>query len=186
MGMTGPPSVFISYAWSDVPEQAWVQQLAERLQADGVNVWLDRWLLRPGVQLPGFMESAIREADFVLITCTPSYKATSDARSGGVGYEGDVITGEIPARQESGKFIPVLRTGEWVDAAPSWHSDDGTWISEDLRTPKLCTTCSSVRSSGDSLEHPPSLESQLCRLCGPNGTWRDTRVALSQRPPRAG
>lgn len=120
MGMIGPPSVFISYAWSDVPERAWVQQLAERLQADGVNVWLDRWLLRPGVQLPGFMESAIREADFVLIICTPSYKATSDARSGGVGYEGDLITGEILARQESGKFIPVLRTGEWIDAAPSW------------------------------------------------------------------
>lgn len=120
MSMAGPPSVFISYAWSDVAERSWVQQLAERLQADGVNVWLDRWLLRPGAHLPGFMESAIREADFVLIICTPSYKVASDARSGGVGYEGDVITGEILARQEAGKFIPILRAGEWVDAAPSW------------------------------------------------------------------
>lgn len=114
------PSAFISYAWDDDAHQKWVKDFAGRLRSDGVNVTLDRWHLAPGDQLPAFMESAIRNNDFIIIVCTPRYKAKSETRSGGVGYEGDIITAEVAARQNHRKSIPVLRLGEWEAAAPSW------------------------------------------------------------------
>jgi TIR domain len=83
-------------------------------------VTLDQWSLAPGDQLPQFMETAVRDNDFILIVCTPRYKQKSDGRLGGVGYEGDIMTGEVHNGQDRRKFIPILRDGEWKDAAPSW------------------------------------------------------------------
>jgi hypothetical protein len=94
--------------------------LAERLRSDGVDVILDLWYSRPGQQVPAFMETAVRESDFVIVVCTPSYKRASDLRIGGVGYESQVLTGELLTGQDDGKVIPVLRAGEWREAAPSW------------------------------------------------------------------
>lgn len=114
------PRAFISYAWEDDAHKGWVKTLAERLRRDGVDVLLDKWALAPGDQLPEFMERAIRENDYVLIVCTPLYREKSDGRSGGVGYEGDVMTGEVVASRNHRKFIPLLRRGSWAEAAPSW------------------------------------------------------------------
>jgi hypothetical protein len=66
------------------------------------------------------MERAIHDNEFVVIVCTPRYKARSDAREGGVGYEGDIMTGEVMTQNNHRKFIPVWRTGSWATAAPSW------------------------------------------------------------------
>ncbi|MBI3246664.1 MAG: toll/interleukin-1 receptor domain-containing protein [Deltaproteobacteria bacterium] len=114
------PSAFISYSWDDDAHKEWVRTLAERLRADGVDVILDRWATVPGDQLPAFMEGAIRENQFIVIICTPRYKSRSDAREGGVGYEGDIMTAEAMTWQNNRKFIPVLRSGTWPLAAPSW------------------------------------------------------------------
>src|SRR5579862_8142587 len=73
-----------------------------------------------GDQLPEFMERSVRESDFVLIICTPTYKAKSDNRTGGVGYEGHSITAEVFQSQNHRKFIPIFRSGAWKEAAPSW------------------------------------------------------------------
>lgn len=113
-------SAFISYSWDDDVHRDWVRKLAERLRADGVNVSIDRWAAVPGDQLPAFMERAIRDNQFVIIICTPRYKLRSDAREGGVGYEGDIMTAEVLTTQNNRKFIPVLRAGAWSQAAPSW------------------------------------------------------------------
>src|SRR6267378_1916632 len=115
-----PPSAFISYSWDDEAHKEWVRRLAERLRADGVDVTLDRWATVPGDQLPAFMERAIRENQFIVIVCTPRYKTRSDAREGGVGYEGDIMAAEVMTRQNHRKFVPVLRTGAWLEASPSW------------------------------------------------------------------
>ena len=114
------PTAFISYSWDDDEHKEWVRSLTTRLRSDGVNVTLDRWAAVPGDQLPAFMERAIRENEFVVIICTPRYKCRSDAREGGVGYEGDIMTGEVLAGQNARKFIPVLRRGSWIQAAPAW------------------------------------------------------------------
>ena len=93
---------------------------AARLRADGVDVTLDRWAAIPGDRLPHFMEQAIRENCYVLIVCTPKYKEKSDNRKGGVGYEGDIMTGEVHTQGNHRKFIPILRRGDWKTAMPSW------------------------------------------------------------------
>lgn len=97
-----------------------MRRLSERLRGDGVDVVLDTWATVAGDQLPSFMECAVRESDFVLVVCTPEYKRRSDARIGGVGYEGNIITAELLASANERKFIPILRSGEWRYSAPSW------------------------------------------------------------------
>lgn len=115
-----PPRVFISYAWGD--EDAWVEEFATRLRADGVDARLDRWELHPGDEIAAFMEEQVRESNFVLFICTPKFKAKADERKGGVGYEAMIATAEVMAKHEDvrRKFIPVHRAGDWTDAAASW------------------------------------------------------------------
>jgi hypothetical protein len=113
-------TAFVSYSWDDEDHKKWVRELAARLRGDGITVALDQWELVPGDQLPAFMERSIRNSSYVLVVCTPGYKKRSDERKGGVGYEGDIITGELLTQQNHRKFIPILRAGEWEQAAPSW------------------------------------------------------------------
>jgi TIR domain-containing protein len=113
-------SAFVSYAWDNDEHRQWVLDLATRLRTDGVETILDQWHLVPGDQLPAFMETAVRESDHVLIVCTPRYKKRSNQREGGVGYEGDIIIGEVFTTRNERKFIPILRRGEWTDSAPTW------------------------------------------------------------------
>lgn len=114
------PRCFISYSWDNDTHRKWVKDLASKLTGHGIDVRLDRWHAIPGDQLPQFMETEIRESDFVLIVCTPRYKNKSDNREGGTGYEGDIITGELFVKKQVGKFIPVLKSGQWEDAGPSF------------------------------------------------------------------
>ena len=118
--MTKRTTAFITYSWDDENHRQWVADFAARLRNDGIDVILDKWSPAPGDMLPQFMEEAIRDNDFVLIICTPRYKVKSDSRTGGVGYEGDIITAEVMAKKNNRKFIPILRRGEWNEAAPSW------------------------------------------------------------------
>ena len=113
------PKVFISYSWDSDSHKTWVKNLATRLRSDGIDVTLDCWGIVPGEQIPEFMESSVRNNDFVLIICTPKYKSRSDNRIGGVGYEGDIITGEVFIQGNDKKFIPLLRESEWQLSSPS-------------------------------------------------------------------
>ena len=111
---------FLSYSYDGSDHRTWVLDLATRLRGDGVETILDKWELEPGDPLPEFMEKAVRENDFVLIICTPRYKERSDRRSGGVGYEEDIMTAEVLTERNHRKFKPVLRSGEWQESAPTW------------------------------------------------------------------
>ena len=113
------PKVFISYTWED-DIKTWVKELATRLRADGIDVTLDQWQLAPGDQLTHFMETAVRQNDYVLIICTPKYKDRSDNRAGGVGYEGDIMTAEVCCSGSHRKYIPVLQAGSFKASLPSW------------------------------------------------------------------
>ncbi len=115
------PKAFVSYSWDSEVHKQWVLGLATRLRTDGVDVTLDQWHLQPGDQLPAFMEGAVRENDYVLIVCTPLYADRSNRRIGGVGYEGDIMTGDVFTTRNERKFIPIYRSGsDWHSAAPSW------------------------------------------------------------------
>jgi TIR domain len=113
------PSAFFSYSWDDENHKRWVRDLAARLRKDSIDVKLDQWETAPGDQLPHFMEKSIRENDYVVIVCTPNYKHKSDNRTGGVGYEGDIMTSEIFVGKNQRKFIPILR-GDRTGSLPSW------------------------------------------------------------------
>jgi hypothetical protein len=115
------PKAFISYTWDSDPHKRWVKDLAARLRsAANVDVAIDDWEVRPGDQIPHFMETAIREADFVLCICTPRYKVRFDARQGGAGYEANLMSAEALATGNERKFIGLLREGEPLEALPSW------------------------------------------------------------------
>lgn len=118
------PVAFVSYAWENRAHQDWVlDDLATRLRHSGVKARLDRWELRLGYELTAFMESAVRESDYVLVVCTPAYKKKSDARTGGVGYESSVMTAErFVGGKAPGKFIPVIRSGSEATSIPTWLS----------------------------------------------------------------
>src|SRR5436305_13925 len=59
------PTAFISYSRESDEHKAWVVELGTRLRTDGIDLTLDEWHLRPGDELPRFMEEDIRDADFV-------------------------------------------------------------------------------------------------------------------------
>jgi len=114
------PKSFISYSWDSKDHKDWVRDLAARLRSDSIDVVLDQWHLTLGDQLPEFMERSVRESDYVLVICTPRYKQRSDNRTGGVGYEGHIMTAEALTNPTPRKIIPILREPPWVAAAPSW------------------------------------------------------------------
>lgn len=114
MQTISPPSVFISYSWESDEHKQWVRSLAERLTQNGVNVRLDQWHIVPGQSLTQFMEAEVHACEFVLIICTKEYCRKALARAGGVGYEQQIITGNIVAGKAREHFIPVVRDGEFA------------------------------------------------------------------------
>ena len=114
------PVILISYTHEDEEHKAWVRNLAERLRADGVDVILDQWDLRPGQDVLAFMERRIRQADRVLLILTPEYRRKANDRIGGVGYESLVITGQLSSNLGTAKFIGLLRRGDWSDSVPTF------------------------------------------------------------------
>lgn len=112
---------FISYSWESENHKSWVRQLAADLQRNGVYVLLDQWDLKLGADITNYMESSIRESDFVLLVCTPSFSKKANEGKGGVGYEKSIVTGEIfiNAGIET-KFVPILRNGNAEESLPSY------------------------------------------------------------------
>ncbi|MBR8701632.1 hypothetical protein IX317_001523 [Fusobacterium sp. DD29] len=114
------PRVFISYSWDDDNHKKWVNKFATELIKNGINVRIDQYDVDFGDSLPQFMETEITNADYVLIICTENYKTKADLRKNGVGYEGDIISGEILANHNKKKFIPVLRKGTVFSSIPTF------------------------------------------------------------------
>src|SRR4051812_4206291 len=107
------PTAFISYSWDDEEHGLWVENFAARLRRNGVDVRLDRWDIQPGQSLTQFMEVQVTSCDFVLIICTPNYADRSVNRTGGVGYEQQIITAQLTAGIPRERFIPIVRSGEF-------------------------------------------------------------------------
>src|ERR1017187_10430263 len=72
-----------------------------------------------GARTTQFMERSVRDSEAVLVICTTGYKRRFDERTGGAGYEGNIITGEIITAVGRNKFIPILREGAWDTAVPT-------------------------------------------------------------------
>ena len=115
------PTCFISYSWDSEEHKGWVRLLAELLQKNGVTVYLDQWDIFPGADLTYYMETHIRESNYVLLICTPAFAQKANIRRGGVGYEQNVVTGELfEGTTSPGKFVPILRIGDPQNSLPSY------------------------------------------------------------------
>ena len=115
------PTVFISYSWDSDEHREWVAGFADYLRNAGADVLFDG-NLKLGQRLPKFMEQSIAKADYVVIICTENYKAKADGRIGGVGYENNIISGDLYATSglNEEKYIPVLRSGNWATSLPDY------------------------------------------------------------------
>ena len=111
-------TAFISYSYDSDEHKQWVLRLAQNLRRDGINVILDQWSLRLGNDMFSFMESSIQQSQFVLIIGTENYAKKANMRSGGVGYEATIITPEIVLSTSQGKFIPILKSGDFSSSMP--------------------------------------------------------------------
>src|ERR1022692_2037468 len=66
--------VFLSHSAKD---KAVVRPLAERLQRDGLQVWFDKWVLKPGDSIPSKIEEGL-EHSRVLVLCMSANAFGSD------------------------------------------------------------------------------------------------------------
>ena len=115
------PTVFVSYSWDSEDHKNWVRFLATKLQENGIRVLLDQWDTYLGIDLLKYMESSIRDSDFVLLICTPIFAKKANLGEGGVGYEKIIVTGEIYNSAASPKkFVPILRSGHPRESLPSY------------------------------------------------------------------
>lgn len=104
-----PPRVFISYSHDSAEHKKWVLDFATTLRNRGVDAVLDQWDLRPGDDLPHFMETQLEAADYVVMVCSEKYVEKANAGEGGVGYEKMILTSSYLSRIDSSKVIPIIR-----------------------------------------------------------------------------
>ncbi len=125
----GSPKVFVSYSHDSKEHKDWVRNLCTKLRKNGVDVTLDQWDLRPGMDRTVFMEG-LRSSDRVLIVCTDNYVKKANNRQGGVGYEEIIITSELAQNLKTDKFIPIIREGSDEANTPTFL---GTRVYSDFR-----------------------------------------------------
>jgi two-component sensor histidine kinase len=126
--------VFLQYSWDSEPHKEWVLELANRLTSDGVDLCFDRYDLQVGSNHHHFMEK-IETCNKVIFIMSTGYKTKADNRSGGIGYEYQIMTSQIASELITNKkFIPVLRNG---DAATSIPMLLRSFVYHDMRDDKL-------------------------------------------------
>jgi hypothetical protein len=104
-----PPKVFISYSHDSAEHKQWVLEFATTLRNRGVDAVLDQWSLKPGSDLPEFMEQNLESADHAVMVCTKRYVAKANAGEGGVGYEKMIMTSNSLTKISDNKVIPIIR-----------------------------------------------------------------------------
>ena len=104
-----PYDVFLSHSAKD---KAVVRPLAERLRADGVKVWFDEWVLKPGDSIEKNQSKTAKieeglERSRVLVLCMSAHAFGSDWAQL---ESGTLRTGQRPFRDPLNKerrFLPL-------------------------------------------------------------------------------
>ncbi|KPH56643.1 toll/interleukin-1 receptor domain-containing protein [Pseudoalteromonas porphyrae] len=104
-----PPRVFVSYSHDSSEHKEWVLNFATTLRNRGIDAVLDQWDLKPGDDLPHFMETELACCDFAIMICTAPYVKKANAGEGGVGYEKMIMTSSFLKKIDSNKVIPIMR-----------------------------------------------------------------------------
>jgi tetratricopeptide (TPR) repeat protein len=115
--MDNPIRVFLSYSWDSEAHKQRVLALAQRLRADGVDAWLDRFTSFPEQGWPRWMQDEIERAQFVVVLATEKYaqRFAGNAPAGtglGATWEGAIITQDLyEAGGRNQKFLPAIFAG---------------------------------------------------------------------------
>ena len=113
--------VFLSHSSKD---KAVVRDIAERLKKDGVKVWFDEWVLKPGDSIPAKIEEGL-ERSRVLVLCMSANAFGSDWAQ----LESRTFRFRDPLNKER-RFLPLR-----LDDAPSKALTGST--SHELRSDHL-------------------------------------------------
>jgi tetratricopeptide (TPR) repeat protein len=109
-----PPKVFISYSHDSPLHEAKVLALSNRLRADGIDAVLDQYETFPPQGWIQWMKHQVRDARFVLVVCTETYRRRWDGEEeAGMGlgatYESGLILQLLyNASAVNERFVPVL------------------------------------------------------------------------------
>ena len=103
------PKVFISYSHDTQEHKYWVLKLATRLRKTGIDAILDQWELKGGDDLTYFMETNLRESDYILMICSNKYVNKANNGQGGVGYEKMILTSKLLENINDNKIIPIIK-----------------------------------------------------------------------------
>jgi hypothetical protein len=103
------PKVFISYSHDNLEHKKWVLDLAIRMRNNGIDAIIDQWELKPGDDLPHFMEKNLDSADSILMICSENYVLKANQGKGGVGYEKMIITSNLLSNIDENKIIPIIK-----------------------------------------------------------------------------
>jgi len=102
-----------------------VLALADRLRSQGIDAMIDRFMDAPSAGWPRWCAREIRNADFVLMVCTETYRRRVDleeepGKGHGVLWEARLINQELyDAGSVSVKFVPVLLAAGSPDDVPT-------------------------------------------------------------------
>ena len=116
-----PPRVFISYSHDSDAHSDRVMALVERLRAGKHQVVIDAEEPFPEYGWPQWCQDQIRDADFVLVICTATYRRRAEGTEApGVGLGAAIILQYLyEAKGKNRKFIPVVLSKDDADHRPS-------------------------------------------------------------------
>ena len=120
-----PLTCFISYAWGDRYHEYWVKRFCEMLHKAGIQVLLDRWVVKKGNILNEFVRK-IEEVDWVIVVGTKLYlekynkrAANSKEKEHVARLEGQLIEYLVRYSTEKGnKVVPILLEGTVEESLP--------------------------------------------------------------------
>lgn len=128
--------VFLSYHSQD---KAVVRPIAERLRADGVDVWFDEWATRAGDSLPLKIEEGL-EHSRVMVLCMSANTFGQDwvhFESGTFRFR-DPLNSErrfIPIRLDNTPIRPPLAKFEYIDWLPALRDRSYRKLIDGCRSP---------------------------------------------------
>ena len=107
-----PYDVFLSHSAKD---KAVVRPLAERLRADGVKVWFDEWVLKPGDSIKRNQSKTAKikeglERSRVLVLCMSAHAFASDWAQ----LESGTFRFRDPLNKGC-RFLPLRLDGSFLD-----------------------------------------------------------------------
>ena len=118
--MAGNSKVFISYSQDSETHKQWVFELAAQLRRDGVDIILYQENPDLDKDSTQFMESGVRDSDWVLVVCTDRYVRKANDGEGSVGYESMIVTSKLVEYLGTNKFIPIIRQTLAEDKIPEF------------------------------------------------------------------